>query len=165
MKGTPMKKTNILLMLMVVLLVAVPVFAAETMSPSSSSSTTSTSSFKAFHASDMIGKTVKNKDGEELGKVEDLVISRDGRIDFVVLSYGGTLGIGEKFIPVPYQTFMSNEHNMANLNSDNDLIANLDKAQLDKAPSFSDRNWDVSSKSMQDKICSYYGAGACPSHG
>ena len=91
--------------------------------------------------------------------------SSDGRIDFVILSYGGTLGLGAKYVPVPYQTLMSNSSNLANINSDNDLVANLDKTKLDSAPSFSDKKWDVSSQDMRDKICTYYGAGACPTHG
>ncbi len=159
-----MKTFNIMILLMVGLFVAAPVFAAESTSSGSSSSTMPSMSFQTFHANDMIGKTLKNKQGDDLGKVEDLVISNDGRIDFVVLSYGGTLGIGAKYVPVPYQTIMSNSANFANISSNNDLIANLDKSKLDAAPSFSDKNWNASSQDTREKICSYYGAGSCPSH-
>jgi hypothetical protein len=51
---------------------------------------------------------------------------------------------------------------MARINTENDLIANLDTAKLDGAPSFKDKKYDLSSRDSQNKICSYYGAGACP---
>jgi len=51
-------------------------------------SKTSMGEFHSFNANDLIGKTVKNKQGETLGKVEDLVIGSDGTADFVVLSRG-----------------------------------------------------------------------------
>jgi len=152
-----MARFNILSILVIVgLLVAVPVFAAET------SNTLSSSTFHAFKANDLIGKTVKNSNGDDIGKVEDLVIGNDGRADFVILSRGGTLGVGDKYIPIPFQTFMSNSTNLARINTDNDLIANLDTSKLDAAPSFKDKKYDLSSRDSQMRICRYYGAGACP---
>lgn len=150
-----MKTFNICLSVLVMLglLVTVSVFAAEI---------SNSGTFHTFNASDLIGNTVKNSHGDDLGKVEDVVIGSDGRAHFVVLSRGGTLSVGAKYIPVPYQTFMSNSTNIAKINTDNDLIANLDKAKLDTAPSFKDKKYDLSSRDSQMKICRHYGAGACP---
>jgi hypothetical protein len=39
---------------------------------------------------------------QKIGVVDDLLISRDGRIANVVLSVGGFLGIGDKLVTVPY---------------------------------------------------------------
>jgi sporulation protein YlmC with PRC-barrel domain len=165
-----MKQLNICLLLLVVvgLLVTVPVFAAESGYSNSNSHSNSMSNsqssgqFHAFNANDLIGKTVKDSKGNELAKVEDLVIGSDGRTDFVVLSRGGTLGVGTKYIPIPFQTFMSDSTNMAKINTDSDLVSNLNTAKLDEAPSFKDKNYDLSTRDSQMRICRYYGAGACP---
>src|SRR6478735_332154 len=50
----------------------------------------------AVKLNDLLGMTVKNKQGETLGKVEELAIDAEsGRIVQVVLSTGGYLGIGD----------------------------------------------------------------------
>jgi sporulation protein YlmC with PRC-barrel domain len=115
--------------------------------------------FPQFRADDLIGKSVKDQDGNGIGKVADLVIGKDGQADFVVLSHGGILWFGEKYTPVPFQTFMSNATNIAKLNSDSDVTTKLSKAKIDSAPEFSDRHWDLSGS--QGKICSYFGQGLC----
>jgi len=46
--------------------------------------------------------SVRNPQGEDLGKIEDLAIDLDaGRIAYAVISFGGFLGLGEKHLPSP----------------------------------------------------------------
>jgi sporulation protein YlmC with PRC-barrel domain len=48
------------------------------------------------------GTTVYNTKLEKLGLVEDVMIDKaSGRIAYAVLSFGGFLGIGDKFYPLP----------------------------------------------------------------
>ena len=52
---------------------------------------------------DIRGRTVKDKDGKDLGKVHDLLIDdQDHKIRFLLVEHGGFLGLGEtkSFIPV-----------------------------------------------------------------
>lgn len=52
---------------------------------------------------DIRGRDVKDQDGNDLGKVDDLLIDpQENKVRFLVLASGGFLGIGEKnsFIPV-----------------------------------------------------------------
>jgi len=59
-------------------------------------------SFRVQKASDLIGKPVMNPRGEKLGEVQDLAVDPDrGRVAYVVLSFGGFLGMGEKWFAVP----------------------------------------------------------------
>lgn len=54
-------------------------------------------------AEDIRGRTVKDKDGNDLGKVHDLLIDdREHRVRFLLVEHGGFLGLGEtkSFIPV-----------------------------------------------------------------
>jgi len=56
--------------------------------------------------SDLIGKVIKNKTGEHLGYVEDLVINvPSGRIAFAALSTKNTLGLGGKLYALPLSAF------------------------------------------------------------
>jgi Uncharacterized conserved protein len=57
-------------------------------------------------ASKLIGMDVKNQQGEKLGDIKDVVIDFDGgKISYLVLSAGGTLGIGDKLLAVPVSAF------------------------------------------------------------
>jgi sporulation protein YlmC with PRC-barrel domain len=64
----------------------------------------------ALRASELIGGTVRNQDGTDLGEIEDLMVSRSGdNVVTAVLSVGGILGIGEKRIGVPYDELRVSE--------------------------------------------------------
>ncbi len=54
--------------------------------------------------SDVIGRTVHARQDEGLAKVDDFMIdTREGRLAYAILSYGGMLGIGADLVAVPYQ--------------------------------------------------------------
>jgi len=59
----------------------------------------------AVLASKLIGATVKNKAGDSIGEVSDLVVSPGANVSTAVLKVGGVLGIGDKKIGVPYKSF------------------------------------------------------------
>lgn len=66
-------------------------------------------------ADDIRGRTVKDKDGEAIGKVHDLLIDDEERkVRFLLVEHGGFLGFGEtkSFIPVDAITKIS-EHEVA----------------------------------------------------
>ena len=53
-------------------------------------------------AEDIRGRTVYDRDGEEIGTVDDLIIDREERkVRFIRLVSGGILGIGEERYLVP----------------------------------------------------------------
>ena len=54
-------------------------------------------------ASVIFGQAVVNKQGEEVATVEDLLISSAGKVDQLILSYGGFLDIGDNLVAVPYR--------------------------------------------------------------
>ena len=58
--------------------------------------------------SHLLGSTVKNPQGKELGSIKDLVISpEDNRVIYAVLSFGGVLGLGEKAVAMPLSVLKS----------------------------------------------------------
>jgi sporulation protein YlmC with PRC-barrel domain len=61
----------------------------------------------SMRASKLIGATVKNKAGDSIGEISDLLVSpgAGGSISTAVVAVGGVLGVGEKKIAVPYKNF------------------------------------------------------------
>jgi sporulation protein YlmC with PRC-barrel domain len=50
------------------------------------------------------GTDVVSKSGEKLGKIEDVAIEKvSGDVAYAILSFGGVLGIGAKYHPVPWK--------------------------------------------------------------
>ena len=56
-------------------------------------------------ASDKVeGTAVYNRAGERLGEVYNFMVDKySGRVAYAVMSFGGFLGIGEKYHPLPWK--------------------------------------------------------------
>lgn len=64
---------------------------------------TPTGHTSAIRASKVIGTSVYNHSGDKIGKVEDVMLDKTtNNIMFGVLGFGGFLGMGEKYHPVPW---------------------------------------------------------------
>ena len=61
-------------------------------------------------ASKMMGSTVYDLQNRDIGKVKDLVLNKDGKIDAVVLDVGTFLGMGGKYVAVPLSDIKT-DHN------------------------------------------------------
>jgi sporulation protein YlmC with PRC-barrel domain len=57
-----------------------------------------------YRASKIIGSNVLNDANEAIGKIDDLLVSPDGKTPFAVLSIGGFLGLGSRMVVVPYES-------------------------------------------------------------
>ncbi len=89
-------------------------------------------------ASQIIGMNVRNKANESIGEINDLVLDKDGKVIYVILSHGGFLGIGDKLVPIPWNVVAAN--NDVKTNKDY-FVINMTKAQLEKAPNFEAKTW------------------------
>jgi sporulation protein YlmC with PRC-barrel domain len=86
-------------------------------------------------ASSFVGETVyesEKADAATVGKVSDLVLAPDGKIEAIVVGVGGFLGVGEKDVTV------SPDQLKAAVRSDGKtwLIMKASKDQLNAAPAF-----------------------------
>jgi sporulation protein YlmC with PRC-barrel domain len=89
---------------------------------------TATGHTKAIRAKKVIGTDVKGRDGDKLGKVEDIVVDKEtGQVMFAVVGFGAVLGMGEKFHPIPWAALDYNEDADA-------YVVNFTKEQLKAAP-------------------------------
>jgi hypothetical protein len=57
-----------------------------------------------YRSSKVVGSSVVNDANETIGKIDDLLVSRDGKQPYAVLSIGGFLGMGTRLVVVPYDT-------------------------------------------------------------
>jgi hypothetical protein len=57
-----------------------------------------------YRASKVIGSSVLNEANETIGKIDDLLVTRDGREPYAVLSIGGFLGMGTHLVVVRYDS-------------------------------------------------------------
>lgn len=102
-------------------------------------------------ASDVIGKKVETPSGENLGKIEEVVLdASNGRIAYAVLSFGGFLGIGDKLFAIPWQALKENrEKQVYNLSAD--------KEYLKDAPGFDKKNWpDMGDVAWRREVYQFY---------
>ena len=56
---------------------------------------------EGYRVSKLMGDEVKNDKGEDIGKIDDFIITRDDKQMFAVLEVGGFLGMGGHLIAVP----------------------------------------------------------------
>lgn len=105
-----------------------------------------------IRGSRFIGLDVKNKAGENLGDIEDIMVDFSaGRIAYLVLSFGSVIGVGGKYFALPPDIF---EYSQV----ENCLLLNVDKKRLETAPGFDKDNWpDMADRSYGSKIYKYYG--------
>ena len=57
---------------------------------------------RAWRCSRVVGATVYDDTGENIGRIDDLIVDQDGKISTAVISIGGFLGIGKKLVVVRY---------------------------------------------------------------
>jgi sporulation protein YlmC with PRC-barrel domain len=105
-----------------------------------------------FSASSMMKDPVKNHDGDKLGGVKDIVIDhQNGRVAYVVLSYGGFLGMGDKLFAVPIEAL---EFSI----EDKCFYLNVSEEQLEDAPGFDKDNWPSQpDPEFMEEVYTHYG--------
>lgn len=58
-----------------------------------------------YRATKLVGASVQNDAGEKIGTIDDLIVGRDDRVPYAIVSVGGFLGMGEKLVAVPFAVF------------------------------------------------------------
>jgi hypothetical protein len=103
-------------------------------------------------AKKVTGTQVRNLAGEDLGRIEDLMIDKlSGRTVYAVLSFGGLLGIGVKHFALPWEALhYDTEQEAYSVAIDPDVLRRAPGFDPDKVPDMSDRNWGA-------QIHDYYG--------
>ena len=94
-------------------------------------------------ATSLIGDKVKNEQGKDLGKIDELMIDLStGHVAYAVLSFGGFMGFGDKLFAVPWKSLHldADDHSFI-LNVDQEVLSASDGFDHDDWPDMSDRDW------------------------
>jgi hypothetical protein len=97
------------------------------------------------------GTYVYDAQGNHIGSIERVMIEkRSGQVAYAVLSFGGFLGIGTDYYPIPW----------ASLRYDTSLggyRSTITEQQLKGAPKYTGTNWDWDDRERGRKVYEYYG--------
>ena len=108
---------------------------------------------KNVRSSQLVGLRVKNKQGQDLGKVEDIVVDlKNGDVRYAALSFGGFAGFGTKLFAVPWQamTFMLAEN-------DRHFVLDTTAEKLKQQEGFDSSHWpNFADKKWTDSIDKHY---------
>jgi sporulation protein YlmC with PRC-barrel domain len=107
---------------------------------------------RVLGAGTLTGDRVRNNAGDDLGKIEEIMIDLEtGRVAYAVLSFGGFLGIGDKLFMVPWGAMTVDQ-------SAHQFVLDVQRAQLEKAPGFDKDNWpDMADPDYGREVHSHYG--------
>ncbi|MGD0359680.1 MAG: PRC-barrel domain-containing protein [Bryobacteraceae bacterium] len=107
---------------------------------------------RVLAASTLAGDAVKNSAGEDLGKLDEIMIDiPSGRVAYAVLSFGGILRMGNKLFAVPWNALKVDEDEKC-------FILDVDKRTLENAPGFDKNQWpDMADTSWASELYQYYG--------
>lgn len=86
-------------------------------------------------AGDMKGVRVRNGTGEQLGRIEEIMVEPgNGRIAYAALALGGFAGIGRKLFAVPWAALRMDR-------KAEEFVLDTDRETLERAPGFDDNHW------------------------
>jgi hypothetical protein len=99
-----------------------------------------------------VGTAVYNRHGEHLGSVYNLMVDKySGQVAYAVMSFGGFLGIGESYHPLPWRALTYDTRKGG-------YIVDIDRTRLETAPSYTSStvpNW--SDRDYGRRIDDFYG--------
>ena len=115
---------------LIVLTMVAPV-AAQQPSPGGAPPSSTRQPAVQVDSSAIVGSTVRSAEGKDIGKVDRLMVDpRDGRIATVVVSMGGTLGMGGRKVAVPWNAVKVAQ-------DDGKVVLTVNQQILDQAPAAS----------------------------
>ena len=88
---------------------------------------------RSHRISKIIGSEVRNKAGDKIGDIRDLMIDGNGTIKLAIVSTGGFLGVGDRLHAVPWDVLA--------LGPRDDHVLDIDKAHLQATPGFTSKTW------------------------
>jgi len=100
------------------------------------------------------GTPVYRSNGERIGQIERIMIDKiSGKVAYAVMSFGGFMGIGEDYYPLPWSLLTYNP-------GFEGYEVNVSEQQLKGAPKYSKHeSWDWADKARGQKVYDYYGVG------
>jgi len=97
------------------------------------------------------GTAVYNRQGEKLGSIYNFMVDkRAGKVEYAVLQFGGILGLGSDYYPLPWDV-LTYETDQGG------YVVDLDKSLLEKAPRYSSGNEPSFDRDYGREVYGHYG--------
>ena len=81
-----------------------------------------------YRASKLVGSTIVNQANVTVGTIDDLIITPNDKVPFAVLSVGGFLGMGSRYVVVPFSSLQVKDKQM--------VLPGATKDSLNALPAF-----------------------------
>jgi hypothetical protein len=103
-------------------------------------------------ASDRVeGTPVFRSDRKRVGSIKRLMLDKKrGTVAYAVMSFGGFLGIGDDYYPLPW-ALLTYDEELGGYRVD------VTDEQLQGAPKFARDNWDFGDRAREVELLGYYG--------
>jgi sporulation protein YlmC with PRC-barrel domain len=103
-------------------------------------------------ASTLVGDKVKNPKGEDLGKIEELMIDlQSGRVAYAVISFGAGFMRSGKLFAIPWRSLTVDQ-------TEKQIILNVTREMLETAEGFDKDNWpDLADPAFRSRTYVHYG--------
>lgn len=81
----------------------------------------------------LIGRNIKNAEGETIGEIKSIYLTKDGKVDSVMVSVGGFLGVGDREVRIAWSDLKITDNGEK-------VTVNMTKDQLKAKPEYRYRN-------------------------
>ena len=78
-----------------------------------------------YRTSKVVGSTVVNEANETVGTIDDLIVTANEKVPFAVLSVGGFLSMGSKYVVVPFSALQVLDKKMVLLGATKESLKGL----------------------------------------
>jgi hypothetical protein len=97
------------------------------------------------------GTQVFDRSGQKLGTIKDIYLEKvSGQAEFASLAFGGVLGVGAKYHPIPW-SILDYDTSM------HGFVVDLDKDVLKGSPSYEDERLEDPNVGWGGEVTTYYG--------
>ena len=94
--------------------------------------TSSVSVAKSNTADALIGTSVQGANGNDIGKIHDIIIDDEGDAEWVIIEDGGVLGLGGKLVAFDYDV-------IEGFNREKDVVVKMSEASVKAAKAFDEK--------------------------
>jgi len=81
----------------------------------------------------LIGRNIKNAEGETIGEIKSIYINKDGKVDSVMVGVGGFLGVGDREVRIAWSDLKITDNGEK-------VMVNMTKDELKAKPEYRYRN-------------------------
>lgn len=107
---------------------------------------------RVMSAGTLVGDDVVNSEGEDLGKMKEIMIDvTSGTVSYAVLSLGGFFGMGDKLFAIPWEALAVDE-------DEERIVLDVPRERLENAPGFDENEWpEFADREWGRQIHEHYG--------